>query len=100
MFPGDGGEPFTTTARGNWRSRVFRPHAPEGSTPYDLRHGYSLLVAREGVEDRDAARRMGHTTVMHAAHYDGFIEALREQPKQPMEAVVKQARAAATAKAA
>jgi hypothetical protein len=43
---------------------------------------------------------MGHTTVMHAAHYDGFIEALREQPKQPMEAVVKQARAAATAKAA
>jgi integrase len=95
VFPGDGGKEFTKTARGNWRGRVFQPHAPTGTAPYSFRHGYSLLLAREGVDDGDAARRMGHSKTMHSTHYDGFIEALREESRQTMEAVVKAARTAA-----
>jgi integrase len=91
VFPDDG-EPWTVTAYGNWRDRAWKACAPAGSVIYDLRHGYSLLLAREGVADRDAARRMGHSTTMHAQHYDGFIEALRSKPREPMQAVVEQAR--------
>lgn len=97
VFPGEDGGEFSSTARGNWRNRIFAPNATEGATPYSLRHGYSLLLAREGVDDRDAARRMGHTTAMHAQHYDGWIERLSDEPKQSMEAVVKAARKAAAA---
>jgi integrase len=94
VFPGDDGGPWSVTAYGNWRARAWKESAPEDSVIYGLRHGYSLLLAREGVDDRDAAKRMGHSTTMHAQHYDGFIEALREQPREPMEAVVLRARAA------
>lgn len=94
MFPGEDGA-LSTAARGNWRNRVFHPHAPEGTTPYSLRHGYSLLLAREGVDDRDAAARMDHSTAMHHAHYDGFLESLRGKARKPMATVVKQARAKA-----
>lgn len=97
MFPGEDGEALSTTARGNWRNRIFRPHAPEGTTPYGLRHGYSLLLAREGIDDRDAARRMDHSTSMHHGHYDGFLDDLRGKPREPMETVVKAARATAKA---
>jgi integrase len=92
VFPGDDGEPWSVTANGNWRERAWKVCAPEANVIYDLRHGYSLLLAREGVDDRDAAKRMGHSTTMHAQHYDGFIESLRGQPKKSMLAVVKKAR--------
>ena len=81
---------ISATASNNPR----RASAPEGSVIYGLRRGYSLLLAREGVDDRDAVKRMGHSTTMHAQHYDGSIEALREQPREPIEAVVLKARAA------
>jgi integrase len=91
VFPADSGD-WTATARGNWRNRVFSAHAPEDATPYSLRHGYALMLAREGIEDRDAAARMGHSLTMHNQHYDGFIQALRGKPRETMEAAAKRAR--------
>jgi integrase len=92
VFPGEDGKPWSVTAYGNWRNRTWKACAPDGYVIYDLRHGYSLLLAREGVDDRDAARRMGHSTTMHSHAYDGFIDDLRSKPKRSMEAVVKAAR--------
>ncbi len=93
IFPAEGGE-WTQSALNNWRNRIFSPLAPDGATPYSLRHGYALMLAREGVDDRDAADRMGHSLTMHNQHYGGFIRALRGRPRESMGAAAKRARGA------
>jgi integrase len=93
IFPGDDGTPWTVTAYGNWRNRAWNECAPEANVIYDLRHGYSLSLAREGVQVSDAAKRMGHRPTTHLQHYEHFLDDLREQKREPMQAAVVKARA-------
>jgi integrase len=93
VFPAEDGEQWTDTAYNNWRKRTWKDCAPDGSRIYDLRHGYAVLLAREGIEASDAAKRMGHSTAMHLQHYEHFIEDFRDKPRESMEAAVLKARA-------
>jgi integrase len=95
VFPGDDGRAWTDTAYGNWRNRAWKECAPAANVIYDLRHGYSLMLAREGVQVSDAAKRMGHKPATHLAHYEHFLDDLREQHAEPLEAVVKKCRISA-----
>lgn len=92
VFPGDDGKEWSVTAYGNWRNRAWNGCAPEANVIYDLRHGYSLSLAREGVQVSDAAKRMGHKPTTHLQHYEHFLDELREQQREPMEAAVLKAR--------
>jgi integrase len=92
IFPGEHEKCWTVTAYGNWRGRVWQDCAPESRVPYDLRHGYSLLLAHEGVPIADAAKRMGHKPATHLKDYESFLDELREQPSEPMLDVVLKAR--------
>ena len=95
VFPAENGGEWTPAAYNSWRKRVWHGCAPEGSTPYDCRHGYASLLAREGLDVADAARRMGHSVAMHVQHYVHMFEAYADQPSEPMEAVVLKARTVA-----
>jgi integrase len=95
VFPGDDGKPWTVTAYGNWRNRAWKECAPEANVIYDLRHGYSLSLAREGVQVSDAAKRMGHRPTTHLQHYEHFLDDLREQKREPMQAAVEKCRKSA-----
>jgi integrase len=97
VFPGDDGKPWSVTAHGNWRNRAWKECAPEANVPYDLRHGYSLSLAREGVQVSDVAKRMGHKPATHLQHYEHFLDDLREREREPMEAAVLKAREALSA---
>jgi integrase len=92
VFPDDDGRPWSVTAYGNWRNRAWKACAPEANVIYDLRHGYSLSLAREGVQVSDAAKRMGHKPATHLQHYEHFFDELREQPRESMETAVLKAR--------
>jgi integrase len=96
VFPADGGEPWSVTAYGNWRSRAWKDAAPSENIPYDLRHGYSLMLAIEGVQSADVAKRMGHTLTTHSQHYEHFLDELRGKPRKSMQAQVKAARSRPT----
>jgi integrase len=96
VFPGDDGkQPWTVTAYGNYRNRAWKECAPEGTLIYGLRHGYALSLAREGVQVSDAAKRMGHKPTTHLQHYEHFLDDLREQEREPMQAVVEKCRKSA-----
>lgn len=94
VFPAENGSEWTNAAYNSWRKRVWDSCAPEDSTPYDCRHGYASLLAREGLDVAEAARRMGHSVAMHVQHYVHVFEAYADQPSEPMEAVVLKAREA------
>jgi integrase len=95
VFPGEDGKPWSVTAYGNWRNRAWKDCAPAVNVVYDLRHGYSLSLAREGVQVSDAAKRMGHKPATHLQHYEHFLDDLREQKREPMEAAVEKCRKSA-----
>ncbi|MFI4977737.1 MAG: tyrosine-type recombinase/integrase [Solirubrobacterales bacterium] len=93
VFPGDDGkQPWSVTTYGNFRNRAWKECAPEGTLIYGLRHGYALSLAREGVQVSDAAKRMGHKPTTHLQHYEHFLDDLREQERETMEAAVLKAR--------
>jgi integrase len=94
VFPAEGGGEWTRHGYGSWRKRVWDSCAPDDSTPYDCRHGYASLLAREGLDVAEGAKRMGHSVAMHVQHYTHVFEDRRDEPNEPMEAVVLKARAA------
>jgi integrase len=94
-----GRELLSTTAQGNWRNRAWRECAPAANVPYDLRHGYSLSLALEGVPDREAARRMGHSPATHVYHYADMLDGLSDRKREPMAAAVKKCRKSAASAA-
>lgn len=96
VFPGEHGKPWTRSAYGSWRARVFKPSAPAGARIYDLRHGFASLLAREGVDMAEGARQMGHSVAMFAQHYTHVFEEHRDKPTEPVEAVVIKARSKST----
>jgi integrase len=61
VFPGFDGEPWTKRGYAKWRQRIFKPLAPEGVTPYGLRHTYVSLLIREGRKVVDVAEQAGHS---------------------------------------
>jgi integrase len=96
VFPGEQGKPWTRSAYGSWRARVFRSCAPAGARIYDLRHGYACLLAREGIDIAEGAKRMGHSVAMFAQHYTHVFEQHRDEPNEPMRAVVLRGRSKST----
>ena len=92
VFPGVNGREWTDAAYATWRGRVWRKHAPADADPYDLRHGYAGLLAREHVQEREAARRMGHGIATHQLHYDALYERYDDDEPTSMEALVLKAR--------
>jgi integrase len=95
VFPGEDGKRWTTTAYGNWRNRAWKECAPAENVVYDLRHGYSLSHAREGIEVGDVAKRMGHKPTTHLQHYEHWLDDLRGKKREPMEAAVEKCRKSA-----
>ena len=57
----------------NWRRRSWRPIAPEGSRPRDLRGSYVTLRAYEGVPLTSIAREVGCSVAMLDRHYAGQL---------------------------
>lgn len=100
VFPDDDGAPWDHWTYANWRRRSFKPHAPAGARPYDLRHGFASLLVREGVDLAEVARRMGHSPTMTTQHYLHVFDAYRDRPREPMADVVAAARAGVLANAA
>jgi integrase len=94
VFPAENGHEWSRSAYGSWRARVWDSCAPDDASPYDCRHGYASLLAREGIDIAEGAKRMGHSVAMHVQHYTHVFEAHRDQPNEPMEAVVLKARGA------
>lgn len=92
VFPDDGGKAWTRWIYANWRRRSFKPNVPPKARPYNLRHGYASLLAREGLDIAEIAHRMGHSPTMTTTHYLHVFEKYRDQPNEPMEAVVNAAR--------
>jgi site-specific recombinase XerD len=93
VFPAADGKGWSKDTYGSWRSKVFKPCAPEGTTPYGLRHGYASSLIREGVDLAEVAERLGNSPMMTAQHYAHVSRQYRNKPSEPMEAVVLKARA-------
>jgi hypothetical protein len=53
------------------------------------------MLAIEGVQDADAAKRMGHKVTTHLQHYSHFLDDLRGKPRKTVLAQVRAARKAA-----
>jgi len=87
VFPTATGKRFTKHTWDNWRKRIFQPVAPEGTTPYDLRHFYVSMMLRDPSYSRVyVAEQAGHSLEVQDKHYahviaDGqtgsFVEAIR-----------------------
>jgi integrase len=96
VFPAELGKSWTRSGYGPWRARVFKSCAPAGARIYDLRHGYACLLAREGIDIAEGAKRMGHSVAMFAQHYTHVSEEHRDKPNEPMATVVLRARSKST----
>lgn len=74
VFPSDDGELWSTTAMANWRDRIYKPLAPAGSIPYDLRHSHATLLRRAHWPEQNVAKRLGHTTATLRSVYEHYFD--------------------------
>jgi integrase len=93
VFPNGNGA-WSKAAYKSWKKRVFRPHAPDGADLYSFRHGYACLLRREGQDTTEIAERMGNSAAVNEQHYRSIFRSFRNEPPQPLEAVVLAARKA------
>lgn len=61
VFPGFDGETWSKRGYAKWRQRVFKPLAPQGVTPYGLRHTFVSLLIRGGRNVVEVAAQAGHS---------------------------------------
>jgi integrase len=61
VFPGHDGKKWTRSGYAKWSQRVFKPLAPAGVSPYQLRHTFVSLLIREGRNVVDVAAQAGHS---------------------------------------
>jgi integrase len=76
----------------NWRKRVWRPIAPAGSRPRDLRSSYVTLRVYEGMPLTEIARHVGTSLAMLDKHYAGVI-ANWDGRRVPADEQIRRARA-------
>ncbi len=92
VFPREGGEPWKEQDWNNWR-RVWRSVAPQGTVPYDLRHGHASLLVREGWDVVRVARRMGHSPTETHRTYAHVFDQYEDTPAVSTDALIESARA-------
>jgi len=92
VFPREDGEPWREQDWNNWR-RVWRSVAPQGTVPYDLRHGHASLLIREGWDVVRVARRMGHSPTETHRTYAHVFDRYEDTMAVSMEALIESARA-------
>ena len=76
----------------NWRRRVWKKVAPEGVTPYALRHSYASLLIHSGQKSVvEIAQELGHSVSMLQSNY---LHVFREAPERgaPPEELIRAAR--------
>jgi len=79
----------------HWRNRSWKPACQKtgiDADPYDLRHTFCSLLAREGRSMPYIASQMGHSLIETQRHYSHIIEDARLVPGTPMERAVAEAR--------
>jgi integrase len=73
VIPAHDGEPWQADDWRNWRRRVWRQLAPEGSRPRDLRSSYITTQIYAGRPLTEIARYAGTSVAMIDRHYAGVI---------------------------
>jgi integrase len=73
VFPAHDGEVWDIYDWRNWRRRRWRPLAPAGSRPRDLRSSYITVQVYAGVPLTTIARHCGTSVAMIDKHYSGVI---------------------------
>ncbi len=95
IFPRHDGEPWNREDYNNWRGRVWRKCAPEGATPYDLRHSFVSLLVREGrYSPAEIAARLGHNQSQTQDTYSHVFAEFEGTDRVPVEQLIEAARAA------
>ncbi len=92
VFMREDGEPWREQDWNNWR-RVWRSVAPQGTVPYDLRHGHASLLVREGWDVVRVARRMGHSPTETHRTYAHVFDQYEDTPAVSIDALIESARA-------
>lgn len=76
----------------NWRRRVFAEAAPEGVTPYTLRHSFASLLLASGRNPVEVAGQMGHGLGVLLSTYSHVIDEFRGSAPIDPEAAIRAAR--------
>lgn len=70
LFPTATGGTWKRHDYNNWRRRIFQPAAPEGITPYSLRHAFVSLMLRDpGYSRTEVADWAGHSLKVQDSIY-------------------------------
>lgn len=84
VFPNTRGKQWSESGWSNWRRRVWhgtedKPGvAPEGMTPYALRHAFcSLLIRDDKLSLMEQADQAGHSVVVHLRDYGHLFRELK-----------------------
>lgn len=91
VFPNTRDRQWSESGWSNWRRRVWHEIAPEGMTPYALRHAFcSLLIRDDKLSLMEQADQAGHSVVVHLRDYGHLFTELKG--KGSAEAAIREAR--------
>lgn len=94
IFPRSDGKPWNREDYNNWRGRVWKRAAPEGATPYSLRHSYVSLLVRDGrYSSAEIAERLGHNQSQTQDTYSHVFAEFEGTERVPVEELIEAARA-------
>jgi integrase len=96
IFPDRSGSPWGGQRYRNWRRRQFEPAAEVAGLldprPYDLRHGFTSLLAAEGRNVYEIARQLGHKPSMTLDTYGHVLEELAGRAIEDLDSEIRAAR--------
>ena len=89
VFPAKDGGAWSPSTYGNWINRVFNPAVKRAGlrpfTPFDLRHGYALLIYRAGGNLKDVSEAVDISPEQAKVMYSRFLSGRRvELPIDPV----------------
>src|SRR5690606_33848187 len=82
IFQTANGKGWTKNYYDQWRGqRAWAKAAPEGTTPYVLRHSHASLRVRAGEDRQRIAHHMGHEVATLDKDYTHFCEDFASEPE-------------------